>query len=297
MEFRKLALCIVALCVFCHTLYAEVLKGRVVDAETSEPLEGAKVTIDDAIPDFCTMCCTFDTDSAGYFKYGTSAGNVITIKIKYLGYHDKTVRRIGIGGNDTIYLDDICLKPSTELMKEVLVNAKMKRFYMKGDTVVFNPEAFNLEDGDRLIKLVEKLPGVSIKDGKLLWNGEPLKVMMNGKDVLNQDMLFEQLPMEAVDKVKAYDRTSELQDRTGVADGNQEHVLDVVVKPGFMEKFLTEVEAKAYAGKEYAAKANATKLSDNNPVMIYARAADDMDKIGLMTIGSQGWSSGFVPIR
>ena len=32
----------------------------------------------------------------------------------------------------------------------------------------FGPEAFNLENGDRLIALIEKLPGVSTKDGKLL---------------------------------------------------------------------------------------------------------------------------------
>lgn len=281
----------------CHTLHAEVLKGRVVDSETQEALGGAKVNVEDVIPDLCKSMCTLETDSAGYFCYATGVGNIVTLKAKFFGYHDKTIKRIGIGGNDTIYLDDIRLKPSVELMKEVVVGAKAKRFYMKGDTVVFNPEAFNLEDGDRLIKLVEKLPGVSIKDGRLLWNGEPLKLMMNGKDALNQNMLLEQLPMEAVDKVKAYDRTSELQDRTGVADGNQEHVLDVVVKPGFMEKFLTDVEAKAYAGKEYAAKISATKLSDHNPIMIYARVADDLDKIGLMTMGAQGWSSNIMPIR
>ena len=41
-----------------------------------------------------------------------------------------------------------------------------------GDTKLsinfFGPEAFNLENGDRLIALIEKLPGVSTKDGKLL---------------------------------------------------------------------------------------------------------------------------------
>lgn len=296
MSIRKWGLCIIA-CIVCGMVQAEVLKGRVVDAETQEPLGGAKVTVEDVIPDLCMSRCTLETDSSGYFRYATNVGNIVTIKAKFLGYHDKTIKRIGIGGNDTIYLDDIKLKPSAELMKELVVGAKVKRFYMKGDTVVFNPEAFNLEEGDRLIRLVEKLPGVNIKDGRLLWNGEPLKVMMNGKDAMNQGMLLEQLPMEAVEKVKAYDRTSELQDRTGVADGNQEHVLDVVVKPGFMEKFLTEVEAKAYAGKEYAAKASATKLSDHNPVMIYVRVADDPEKVSLMTMGAQGWASDIVPIR
>lgn len=281
----------------CRFLHAEVLKGRVVDAETQEPLGGAKVEIMDRIPDLAMTMRVFTADSLGYFYHSTAAGNIVTIAVKYLGYNDKSVKRIGIGGNDTIYLDDIKLKPSAELMKELVVDAQVKRFYMKGDTVVFNPEAFNVESGDRLIKLVQKLPGVSVKDGKLLWNGEPLKVMMNGKDALSQNMMLELLPVEAVDKIKAYDRTSELQDRTGVADGNQEHVLDVVVKPGFMDKFLTEIEARAYAGKEYAAKLSATKLSDSNPIMLYGRVADDPEKVSMMTMGAQGWSDGLMPVR
>lgn len=297
MYFRKPLLCIVCIIAACNVLRAEVLKGRIVDAETREPLGGAKVEIQDVIPDFCTSMCTLTADSAGYFHYGTQVGNILTITGKYFGYNDKSIKRIGIGGNDTIYLDDIALKPSAVLMKELMVDAKVKRFYVKGDTVVFNPQAFNMESGDRLIKLVEKLPGVSVKDGKLLWNGEPLKVMMNGKDALSQDMMLNLLPVEAVDKIKAYDRTSELQDRTGVADGNQEHVLDVAVKPGFMEKFLTEAEAKAYAGKQYAAQLNAMKLSDSNPIMIFGRVADDPMKTSLMTMGAKGWSSGIMPVR
>lgn len=297
MKLRKLLLCIAGLLAACQMSRAEVLKGRVVDAETREPLSGAPVQVKDVIPDFCTMDQTLAADSAGVFHYGASSGNIITITAKYFGYHEKSVKRIGIGGNDTIDIGDIALKPSDILMKEVVVTAKAKRFTMKGDTVVFNPQAFDVEDGDRLIELVKKLPGVTVENGRLLWNGEPLKLMMNGQEALSQDMMLELLPVEAVDKIKAYDRTSELQDRTGVADGREEHVLDVVVKPGFMEKFVSEVEARAYAGKEYAATLKSTKISDDNPFMIYARVADDPMKVMMMTMGSSGTQTGGMPIR
>ncbi len=293
----KCLLCFVAIVACCHGLHAEVLKGRVVDAETREPLEGVRVKITDVIPDFCSSWTAVATDSAGYFHHSTNAGNVLTITANFFGYHDAKIKRLGVGGNDTIRLDDILLKPSDELLKELTVTAKVKRFYMKGDTVVFNPEAFNMESGDRLIALVEKLPGVSIKDGKLLWNGDPLKIMMNGKDALSEEMLLNRLPVEAVNKVKAYERTSELQDRTGVADGNQEHVLDVTLKPGFMEKFQTTAEAKVYTGKEYAAGIDAMKLSDKNPIMIFGRVADDPMVQRMKTMGASGRSSGFMPVR
>lgn len=295
--FQRIVLLIALLCVDAGVLYAEKLKGRVVDAETMLPLEGAKVMIEDKIPDFCTSMCTLETDSAGCFRFSTGEGHIVTIKIKFFGYHDKTVKRIGVGGNDTIFIGDIKMQPSSRLLNEAVVNAKVKRFYMRGDTVVFNPDAYHIENGERLIELVKKLPGVSVQEGKLLWNGEPVKIMMNGKEALNQNMLLNHLPSEAVDRIKAYERTSELQDRTGLADGNQEQVLDVVVKPGFMDKFLAEVEAKAYSGDEYAAKLNVMKLSDSDPIMIYGRAADDLESVSKMTMGGKGVMVGLTPTR
>lgn len=221
----------------------------------------------------------------------------VTLKVNFFGYHQSKVSTMLYNTNDTVDVGTIELRPSEELLKEVNVNAKMKRFYMKGDTVVFNPEAFHLEEGDRLITLVEKLPGVSVKDGQLLWNGEPLKIMMNGKDALSEKLLLNQLPVEAVDKIKAYDQTSELQDRTGVADGNQQHVLDVTIKPGFMDKVYATIEAKAYTGKEYAASIDATKLSDNNPFMLFGRVADDTERNVYTIMGSQGYMESSLPVR
>lgn len=295
---HKLIFCLAFMFLAPFAMRGEILKGRVVDAETSEPLERANVEITEEIPDFCTSVVTFATDKEGYFRYETSSdASRLTFVVKFFGYHNQTIKRVSIGGSDTLSIPDIKLKPSAVLLKELSVNAKARRFYMKGDTVVFNPEAFRVEEGDRLITLVEKLPGVTVKDGKLLWNGQPLIVMMNGKDALSQQMLLNQLPVVAVDKIKAYERTGELQDRTGVADGNQEHVLDVSIKPGFMDRFYTSAEARAYTGKEYATQLDATKLSDSHPMMIFARVADDPHMVNTRTMGS--WSSGtnLLPVR
>ena len=93
--------------------------------------------------------------------------------------------------------------------------------------MVFNPSAFQMEDGDRLLDLIQKLPGVSIKEGLLLWNGEPVRIMMNGKEALSDDLLLNRLPIEAVADVKAYEHKSEQEKHTGIADGNRQQVFDV----------------------------------------------------------------------
>lgn len=77
------------------------------------------------------------------------------------------------------------------MLKAVAVTGHLPKVTMKGDTLVFNPEAYKIEDNARLIDLFLKLPGVSVsKDGKLFWNNKPLKLLMNGKDVFGGDAML-----------------------------------------------------------------------------------------------------------
>ena len=44
-------------------------------------------------------------------------------------------------------------------------------FTMHGDTIVFNPSAFRLQEGARLDELIKQLLGVEVDaEGKLWWN-------------------------------------------------------------------------------------------------------------------------------
>ena len=280
-----------------QTVKADILKGRVLDAETREPLDGAKVSIEEVVPDLCTFSRVLQTDSLGRFHYRCSGMTRITLRADFFGYKQGTLRLAGSDGGDTIRISDILLQPSEELLKEVLVKGTRRRFYMRGDTVVFNPDAFQLEDGDRLLDFVRKLPGVSIKDGRLLWNGEPLRIMMNGKEALSEDLLLHRLPVEAVAEAKAYERRSELEERTGVDDGKREQVLDVTIKPGFMDSWYGSAEATAYTRKNYGAEVDAMRLSDSDPFMLFVRVGDEPKETMLKTIAAWGAQSGGTAVR
>lgn len=266
---------------------SDIIKGRVLDAETHEPLEGVRVEVTEVIPDVATMIQVLSTDSLGCFQFLCTEMARITLRANFFGYKQGIVRMRGSDTGDTVRIDDILLQPSEILLKEVTVSASQRRFYMRGDTVVFNPDAFQMEDGDRLLDLIQKLPGVSIKEGRLLWNGEPLKIMMNGKEALSEDMLLNHLPVEAVADIKAYERKSEQEERTGVADGNQQQVLDVTIKPGFLDKWYGYIETEGYTSKHYGAKLNGMKLSDTDPMMIFGKVGDEPEKVRTLTMGSR----------
>lgn len=277
---------IIALVLGVATAQADILKGRVVDADTGEPLQGAEVVFNEESLDMgSVMRSTIRTDSVGHFVFACKMEmSKLTITASYFGYHSQTVKRMGNNDRDTVTIDDFLLRMDEHLLSEVTVEGRMRRFYMRGDTVVFNPEAFKTQDGARLIELIEQLPGVSINNGKLLWNGEPLKLMMNGQEAFSEAMLTNLLPVEAVKDIKAYDKKSDFEQQTGVADGKEEHVLDVTIKPGFMDRFSGDAEAKAYNKEHYAAHLRALKVSDTDPLLLYGRVGDDPSQKSVMKI-------------
>lgn len=274
------------LCLQALFMSADIVTGRVVDSESNEPLDGAQVTVvrgesNRRYVDVIT------TDSCGVVTFNT--GNFIcgvNININYFGYEELKMKEfMASGGKDTLNLGDIKLKMSAELLKEVTVKGKAKQFYMRGDTVVFNPEAFNLEDGARMSELMKKLPGVRIEEGKITFNGKEVHLKMNGHDIAD-DFLAAQLPAEAVQNIKAYEKKSELAELTGMNDGQEQQILDIVIKPGFLDKWYGQVATSAYASENYRASANMHFLSDTNPMGIYGRVSDNGSKTGFV------WDSG-----
>lgn len=259
---------------------ADILKLRVVDSEDGEPLSGAQVQLMMAegnsyyMYDATTDSCGVLTENTGNFM------RRVSIVVNYFGYEEQKVKEfVAMGGKDTLDLGDLKMKMSAALLKEVTIKGKAKQFYMKGDTVVFNPEAFNLEDGARVSELVKRLPGVRVEDGKLTFNGKEVHLKMNGLD-MTDDFLAAQLPAEAVQNIKAYEKKSEKTELTGMNDGQEKQVLDIVIKPGFMDKWYGQTSASAYASKNYRASANMHYLSDKNPMGVYGRVSDNGTRTG-----------------
>ncbi len=282
---KKTIIFLLVLISLAASLQADIVKGRVVDAQTGEPLDGAQVKAMMTSGEG-TSVWVLMADTLGRFILESYSMRRITLHAEYFGYKPATAQYLSGAGMDTVVIDDIRLEPSEVLMKELAVEGRARRFYMRGDTVVFNPQGFSIEDNQRLQDLVLQLPGVSVKDGRLMWNGKPVSLMMNGHEALSEEMLMRQLPVEAVENIKAYERKSELEEHTGVDDGQREQVLDVTVKPGFMDRWSGEVNATAYSRPNYAATLDGMRLSDTDPVMFFLRVADDPRAINKHTYES-----------
>jgi len=271
------------------TASADIVKGRVVDAETKEPLPEAQVKFEQRHGDYGWSIMTTKADSVGCFSLHVSGRG--TIEASMLGYYAKTkpVLAFSDSSKDTLDIGDIELKMSPQMLKMVEVTGRARRFTVKGDTIVFHPEAFHLQEGARLDELIQQLPGVQVNDdGTLSWNGKPIRITMDGESLMGGDDLVKQLPAEAVENIKAYNKASEFSERTGKDDGTQDMVLDLTIKPGFLDRWYGDVKAGYQSPEYYEGELSMNRLSKTDPVMVFANA-NNVDK--RIRKNMNGWSS------
>ena len=132
-------------------------------------------------------------------------------------------------------------------LDEVTISATKIKFYNKGDTLIYNADAFNLANGSMLDALVEQLPGVELKrDGRILVNGKQVEsVLLNGKDFFKGDntILLDNLPAYTVKNVKFYDKESEHSQGLGLNLNDGRFVMDVNLKREYQIGWLANAEA------------------------------------------------------
>ena len=275
------------------SLRADVITGRVVDKESGEPLEQVQVELLDQRGTTTSIYRTV-TDSLGRFTTANAYGERTSLSFSLIGYHSQKKELMLLGGEkDTLRLDDIRLRLSDILLRNAEVRAKARTFIVRGDTVVFNPQAFRLAEGARLNELISKLPGVTEKDGSLQWMGKPIRILMEGKELFgNTALLTQTLPAEAVERIKAYDKADDLEERTGKKDGKEDYVLDLKIKPGFLERWYGEAETGYETKDKYKVRGDATYLSTHNPLLISFNVANNNRFVSNRTINSYSMSGG-----
>lgn len=276
------------------SLQADVIKGKVIDAKDGRVLPNVDLAFIKTTNYGRTMT-TLTTDSTGHFTFSNTMTGMVTFTASYIGY--KTYRKAMYlysqqESQDTVDIGEVRLEPSTVMLEAVKVTGHLPRITMSGDTIVFNPEAFKLEDNARLLELLRKLPGVQQHDdGRFYWNGKPIRLLMDGKDIFCGGAILSQLPAEVAKKLKLYDRKSKLAKHTGKDDGKEDQVLDIQIKPGFLDKWYGDIEGDYTDENHYKGELRAYKLSDKDPLMVYGDA-NNMNQYHI--IGQESYQSGII---
>lgn len=240
--------------------------GFVKDSEDGEAL--VRATIQIMSEDTTKMVAGGVTNTLGGYTIKNVEEGTYIVKISYLGYHNFT-RKITVRNAETIHnVGTTLLIPNTILIEGAVVTATLPQMEVKEDTLIFNADAFKVPEGSVLEDLVKKLPGAEVSsDGTIKINGKTIsRILVNGKEFFSndKDMAMKNIPTEIVDKIKTYDRASDQERLSGIADGNEETVIDLTVKKGMNRGWFGNFDLGYGTEDQYSNRINLNRFIDDN---------------------------------
>ncbi len=185
-------------------------------------------------------------------------------------YRDQTTVWIG-----TVSME----RERRKVLKEVEVKATAIKMVMKGDTIVYNADAFNLAEGSMLDALVRQLPNATINSaGEITVNGRKVNsLLINGKDFFSGDMdvAMKNLPSYTVKNIQVYDKAADddyLTQASQKLDRKEDEenlVMDVVLKKEYSIGMMTSIEGGYGTSNRYLGKLFAMGFTENARISLF----------------------------
>lgn len=262
------------------------LWGYVVDSFLQVGLEGTKVTLMTADSTVVDTIHTYmyDGNALFHFSLPTKTQDII-LRAEHEGYESNCmamkVRHYKRERN--VYAPWINLRKKSLMQErsldEVVVTASKVQMVWKGDTLVFNADAFNVPQGSMLDGLIRQLPGVTLKEnGEILVNGRKVDyLMLNGADFFrgNNKMMLDNLPYYTVKNIKVYDKSTDVSKFLGYDAEKKEYVMDVVLKREYSIGLTANAEAGGGTAERWMARAFGLRFSDHSRLTIFGNNNND----------------------
>ena len=258
------------------------IEGRVQDYVSHVDLHGASVELlrEDSTLVSSTVADRGNIGSrnlAGFMLVFKAEEGKYILRISFENYESQHIN-IQISNlkdkHDLIKLPIVYLHPVRELeLREVEIVTTKVKFYYKGDTLVYNANAFHLADGSMLDNLVSQLPGAQLSpDGKIYVNGRFVdELLLNGREFFRGDnsILLKNLPTYMVDKVKVYDKLGDLSTIAGKDMGDKTFVMDVYLKKKYNVGLVGNMDVGVGTDKRYLARLFAMRMTDHSRISLY----------------------------
>lgn len=219
-----------------------VVNGRLFGTDDFEPnpypIQGAQVLVT-CVGDTAEVYTAASNEDGEFlvpiFLRSKLKSNDLHIKISYIGMDGVdsvyTPREVKLLGQKVLQveLDSLVLRSNSVTLAEAEVIGELQKLYQRGDTVIFNTEAYEMPSGSVLLDLVRRLPGLQYIGGKLTYmNRDIEEIRLNGEDFFKRDMSIALQNMRH-DKLKSL-KVYEVPDDTLDVMSEQHLVMDMHTK-------------------------------------------------------------------
>ena len=240
------------------------VSGSVFDKEDDSPIMQATVQLL-SLPD-STMAVGNVTNNSGRFSLSVKPGKYV-LKVSFVGYLTYMKEYRLTSAKPTLNVGKIALASDAIMLSEATVTAEAPQVTVSGDTLGYNASAYRTPEGAMLEELVKKLPGAEVDDdGNVKINGKEVKkLMVDGKEFFGGDVKtgLQNLPVDMVEKISAYDRQSDNARITGIDDGEEETVLDLTVKKGMNQGWVGNFDGGLGTENRYSASGNVNRFASH----------------------------------
>ena len=159
---------------------------------------------------------------------------------------------------------------------EVVVKATKVKMVYKGDTIIFNADAFNIPEGSMLDGLIKQLPGVELKEnGEIYVNGKKIEnLTLNGADFFKgkNKMMLENLPYYTVKNVQVFNKRTPKSEFLGRDEEEKEFTMDVQLKKEYSVGGSAQLEAGYGTDDRYKLKGFGLRFTDQTRAVLFGGA-------------------------
>lgn len=275
--FRFIVL-LAALCASATTLSADTklsLIGRVKDAVTKADLTDAKVYLvdsegvrtDSVTANMGKMYNNGEIIDISTFSFLVPhCDSIYIMEFECPGYEDftmsYTVKNPGKREISRTIPVTFLKRGMSKKLDELEVKSSKIKFFHKGDTIVFNADAFQLAEGSMLDALIAQIPGVELSEGgQIKYNGEFVEsLLLNGKEFFdgNKQLMLENIGAYTVKNVEVYEGQTQKQKWEGDEFGETQLTMNVKLKKEYMRGWIVNLQAGLGTKERYTLRAFAS---------------------------------------
>ena len=280
---------LVALTTTTNALAQRTISGKVVEQDTKEAVIQATVALLKADSSLVTNAVT---NMDGQFKMTAPKDGSYIVRVTYVGFKTYT-KRVTVSDGKAQSLGTISLAPDAIMLKGVTATAHVAKVQSKGDTLIYNADAYRTPEGSVVEELVKRLPGAEVDDnGNIKINGKQVtKIKVDNKEFGDAQTALKNLPTSIIERIRAYDEKSDLARITGIDDGNEQTVLDFGLRAGMNRGTMANADLAAGTEKRYAGRLFGMMMRGDHRLMGMANANNTND-MGFGGGGGRGFGGG-----
>ncbi|WP_312717127.1 hypothetical protein, partial [Sphingobacterium multivorum] len=215
--------------------------------DCDKPLENTSIVIK-RIPSSGIAPVFQKTDQQGHFQLEFSNTGKIELTISRLGYQ-KVVDTLDIRSVEQKFK----LLKSVKRLEEVKIDYQYRAVEIAKDTIRFSADYFRDSTDRKLQDLIEKMPGFSIEDGKVRFQGKQVNVTLVENERFfggGSKLAIENIPAKAVDKVEMISRFSQ-NDLLKNVQVNDQLAMNIKLKENKKNFIFGDLESSLGSEKSY----------------------------------------------